>query len=158
MGDMISKKLGVFCSAAEVCALTMLDNADFIAKELPSIGIDEHYKKEIENVAASLADTKYEVCEILGSFNERSHSAASDITQGRVAKVYRMLYLEIPKLRELVFSLESASKGQENIDSAYILVAESAMNIVESYNKVSEAVGNYQDAVKESAAANPAIQ
>lgn len=148
-GQYAIKELGEFCSVAESCALQMLGNADFIMTELASLKIAEHYKKEIHEVLASLADTKYDVCDNLFEFNDTSQPASSAIMQGRVLKVYGMLHMEISKLEELVSSLESANKSKEdiNIQGAYVLVTESAINIINSISDVYEAVQKYQTSI-----------
>jgi len=55
----------------------------------------------------------------------------------------------MPKLHVLVKSLESESANEIAVGTAYLLVAESATNIFQSFIKVSEAADKYHDALRE---------
>jgi hypothetical protein len=131
--------LSSFISAAESCAHEMLSTASYIEGELPSLRLPPPYVKSIAEVCSSLVGTKHDVISELHELGELSADRASETVQDRVERIHAWLGEELPKLHKLVKSLESASQSQPEIGTAYILVAESAVNILMSFGKVTDA-------------------
>jgi len=134
---MIAAALSSFMSAAGLCAQEMLSNASYIDRELSSLRLAPAYVQSIGEVCSSLIGTKHDVISELHELEEFSAEPASEVVQRRVERIHRWLGEELTKLHNVVKSLESASQTEPEIGTAYILVAESAVNIIQSFSKVS---------------------
>jgi len=145
--------LSSFMSAAGLCAQEMLSNASYVNGELSSLGLTPVYVQSIGEVCSSLIGTKHDVISELHELEEFSAEPASEVVQRRVERVHRWLGEELPKLDNLVKSLESASQTKPEIGSAYVLVAESAVNILRSFSKVSNEAEAYFRAARAGAGA-----
>lgn len=59
--NMAAEQLSEFCSAAALCAHTMLDNGAYIQKELGSIDVSDRLRGAISDVCSALMATKHDV-------------------------------------------------------------------------------------------------
>lgn len=130
-------------SAAASCAHELFANASYVSDELPSLGLEPLNAEAIAEVCSSLIGTKHDVISELHELDELSATPDAEAVQRRVERIHRWLGEELPKLHELVTSLELASKSRPEIGSAYILVAESAVNVLRSFGKVTNEADAY---------------
>lgn len=140
-------QLSNFLSKAGSCALEMLNNAAYIEKELGSIGLAKQHENAIMEVCSALVSTKHDVVTELHDLDELRAPAGSSLVQSRVERILGWLGEDTAKLHALVMSLESDASGEHKSGLAYLLVAESATNVLRSFQQVSEASDRYRAVV-----------
>lgn len=144
---MTGKLLNDFISAASSCAHEMLASAAYIESELLSLVIPDAHRSAIKQVCSDLAGTKHDVVSDLGELHELTVPAGSTVVQNRVERIRNWLADELPKLHAVVKSLESASAFDNKVELAYMLVAESSVNVLRSFENVTQAARKYREAV-----------
>lgn len=129
----------------------MMMNASFMEKELPSVALSEHLRLAIENVCSSLIGTKHDIVTELGELRDLVEANASADVKSRIERILRWLEEELPKLDAVVTSLEAAKAADGAAGTAYVLVAESAVNVIRKFVVVSDAEAAYRDSLGHSA-------
>lgn len=143
----INPKLQIFAGAAQSCAMQMMGNATYIQTELPKLTLPEGTAEKIGALCEHLIATKHDVISELFELSEVSESSASpeEITK-RVERIIQWLWETILEMNEVVQSLQTASDADEQIFTSWLLVVESANNILEPFNRASEAADALQSA------------
>ncbi len=142
--------LEAFLSAASACAHSMLESATYIEDELPKLALPEPFQGRISAVCSVLVGTKHDIVTEVGELYELmglGEPPESSTVQRRVERIVRWLGDDMPKLHAVVKGLEEAVATQGVIGSAYILVAESAVNVYRSFAEVSDAAARYRAAL-----------
>ena len=126
------------------CAMVMLENAAFIQTELPNVHMDADFVSQAEQLCDDLIGTKHDVIHDLFELDENLHGV--DIEQAKayaiatLARLLRWMQEDMMKMHDLVVALEAASKREPKSGSAFMLVLESATNILNAFNRVKAAV------------------
>lgn len=144
---MSNKYLTAFLSAAASCAHEMMKNAMFMEKEFPSIAISKHLRGAIESVCSSLVGTKHDIITELGEIQDLVEADASAALESRVDRVVRWLGEELPKLDAVVTSLNAVRVTDSAAGTAYLLVAGSAVNVMQRYGAAADAADAYCDSL-----------
>lgn len=132
---------GAALSAIRDCAMEMLSNAQYIEAELPNVALPPDLRARTEEAASSLVGTKHDVISEIFDFCElRDSGGAESDLNDRLARMIRWLGEDASKLHELVEALRAAYASDPNLGGAYVLVMESATNILRSYGRACEAV------------------
>lgn len=140
-------KLQIFASAAQNCAMQMMSNAAYIQTELPKLTLPEGAKTQISTLCDSLISTKHDVISELFELSEVSESSASpEEIKMRVERIIRWLWETILEMNEVVQSLQTASEADAQFFGSWLLVVESANNILEPFNRASQAADALQRA------------
>ena len=139
-------ELAAFAGAASSCAFSMMENAAYIEGELPNVKVSEALRAEVLEVCSRLIGTKHDVQSEIGELLDLTESPDSAVVQVRVARIERRLADDLPTLNGVVQSLERAAATDGG--SAYILVAESAVNILDSCTETTAAADRYRDVVR----------
>lgn len=128
--------------AARDCAVIMLETAEYIQAELPDIQIGEALRLQAETVCIALIGTKHDVISALFELDNllRQRGASSSEIASRLNRVIRWLQEGVLGMHEFVMALDSAKQRNPAVVPAYVLVAESAANILNAYNRMTEAV------------------
>jgi len=138
-------KLQIFVSAAQNCAMQMMSNAVYIQTELPSLTLPEGMSEQIAKLCDSLIATKHDVVSELFELSEVSESSNSPgEIKKRVERIIRWLWETIQEINEVVQSLQTASETDEQFSIGWLLVVESATNILNSFNHAAEAADGLQ--------------
>jgi hypothetical protein len=132
-----------FMASAGACAQAMLENATYIEKELGTLDIPEPILGDIREVCTSLNGTKHDVVHELGELSDLLDSSSSQLVPDRVRRVMSWLSEDVSKLNGLVKSLEALTKEDKRIGIAYLLVAESATNILHRFTEAGDAADKY---------------
>ena len=141
-------KLGAFISAARACADEMASNAGYIEKELPGLELSEERKEEIRQVCSDLVGTRWDIGSELSDLLNAAESGDRKRCRGQAGTIVRWLGQELPALDALVKSLESAKEVEPGAGSGFVLIAESAANIVHSFLEVSQTADDYREALE----------
>ena len=131
-----SSLLSAFRAAAHDCALEMMRNADFIRAELPTLGLDASLARPIHDVCDALLATKHDVVSEVRELADASDPADR---ARRVERIVRWLGEEAPKLHAVVTALQASADADPRAGSAFLLVAESAVNVMRSRAAVDKA-------------------
>lgn len=143
--------LVAFQSAAWACAHSLLANVMYIQKELPSIEAPEAQQSAISQICSVLIGTKHDVVSELFDLQDLEGSAAPGVIRQRVERIVQMLIEDLTQLHEVVQALGLASSSDERVGLAYLLVAESATNVLRCFCVVRDAADRYGEAIDKDA-------
>jgi hypothetical protein len=119
--------LDEFCSAAYACAMSLMSNADYVQKELPTVELPTDIRASVESLCADWIGTKHDVVHELGELKESSN------IEDRIRRIMSWLGEDMVKLQEQVRKLEALAKSEDRFKLAYLLVGESGGNILRSF-------------------------
>ena len=126
------------------CAMVMLENATFVQRELPNVQMDADLLSQTEQVCSDMVGTKHDIISDLFELDEKLQSAdvaqARDYAASTLGRLVRWMSEDMVKMHELIVGLEAASKRDPKSGSAFMLVLESATNILNAFNRVRAAV------------------
>ncbi len=130
-----------FITAASACAMSLMSNAGYILKELPTVELPTEDQAEIESICSDLIGTKHDVVHELGELKECSN------LDDRVRRIMCWISEDVIKLREIVEQLDGLAKTDQRYVSAYLLVAESGANILKSFAPAGQSAGHLLEEV-----------
>jgi hypothetical protein len=139
----VPSPLAAFQSAAWACAHTLLENIMYIQKELPTLDLAEAQRSAIVQICSTLVGTKHDVVSELFDLQDIEGAAESDVIQKRIERIVQMVIEDLTQLHEVVQSLETAIASDRRVGLAYLLVAESAANMLRSYVEMRDAADRY---------------
>ena len=119
--------LDAFCSAAYACAMSLMSNAAYVQKELPSVELPADVRASIVSLCADWIGTKHDVIHELDELKE-----SSDIDD-RIRRIMSWLGEDVAKLHDQVRRLETLATSEDRYRLAYLLVGESGGNILRSF-------------------------
>ena len=124
-------------SAARDCAMVMLETADYIQAELPNVQIDKALQSRTKTVCSALIGTKHDVISELFEIDDllSPGGASSSEIASRLDRIIRWLWEDVSGMHKLVMALDSAKKRNPAFALAYVLVAESATNVLNAFNR-----------------------
>ena len=114
----------------------MMRNADFIQAELPTLGLNDSLARPIQDACDSLLATKHDV---VSEVHELADASVAADRARRVDRIARWLGEEAPKLHAVMTALQAAADADPRAGSAFVLVAESAVNVMRSLAAVNAA-------------------
>lgn len=130
-------KLNAFLTAARHCAMQMMENATYIQKHLPGLEAPEGTAERIRAVCDSLTATKHDVFTELSELAEAAHAAGSCLNlEPRRERIRRWLFEPLAEMDEVVRALEAAAAHDPAFSLAFLLMSESAVNILTAFNAV----------------------
>ncbi len=125
---------------ARKCAAAMLESGTYIERELPNVRMDEPVRVATVELCSRLVGTKHDIIHELFELDELLASGASDERiKSAIARIIDWLGDDIRQMHELVTALDDAAKNDPSRVSAYLLVAGSAVNILNPFNRAAEA-------------------
>ena len=125
---------------ARKCAAAMLESGTYIGRELPNVRMDEPVRMATVELCSRLVGTKHDIIHELFELDELLASGASDERiKSAIARIIDWLGDDIRQMHELVTALDAAAKNDPTRVSAYLLVAGSAVNILNPFNRAAEA-------------------
>lgn len=116
-----------FCSAAYACAMSMMSNAAYIQKELPTVELPTDARASVETLCADWIGTKHDVIHELGELKESSNIV------GRIRRIMSWFGEDMAKLQDQVRRLDALATAEDRYRLAYLLVGESGGNILRSF-------------------------
>jgi hypothetical protein len=139
----VAEALTEFSAKAHACAMQMLENAAYIEQELPKIEITEEGRRQILEVCSALVGTKHDVITELSDLADLDLWPGADEIQNRVKRIMGWSAEELPKLHGLVQTLQVGSSQDRGSGLAFLLVAESATNVLKAFSEMSDAAEKY---------------
>ena len=120
---------------ARNCALVMLESATYIKRELANVRMNDALRTQTEQVCTALVGTKHDIMSELFELDELLGSEASgSVIRSRVNRIVQWFRDDITRMHQLVMNLGSANKQDPVCGLAYVLVSESATNILNAFN------------------------
>lgn len=130
----------MFLQLARDTAVNMMNNALYIQKELPGIDVPDDLRSKIEEVCKSLINTKHDVLhELFGYSREQGEST----TFGEL--ILYDLSEPVGEMHPLVMELQSLSEKDKRYSLAFILIAESSINILTVFQQAEAAFSVWRD-------------
>jgi hypothetical protein len=121
---------------ARNCALVMLESAIYIQSELANVRMNDALRAQTEQVCTALVGTKHDIISELFELDELLGSEVSvSAIRARVNRIVQWFWDDITRMHQLVMALKSASEQEPACGPAYVLVAESATNILNAFNR-----------------------
>ncbi len=117
----------------------MMSNAAYIQTELPSLTLPKEAKDQITTLCDSLIATKNDVVSELFELFEVSESSSPSNINERVKMIIQWLWETIQEMNVVVQSLQPASETDAQFFGTWLLVVESANNILVPFNRASQA-------------------
>lgn len=119
---------------ARRCAMVMMESAGFIRAELPDVTMSDALRARTEELCDTLVATKHDLVSELAEMEELLDSGtAASALRGRVERILGWMRDDITRMHELVTALDSGRRNHPAYALAYILVAESAVYVLEAY-------------------------
>ena len=131
---------------ASRCALVMLENAAYIQGELAKVRMSDALRAQTEEACAAMIGTKHDIFSELFELDELLGSGASAaVIRSRVDRIVRWFGEDIGRMHQLVMALQSACEQDRSCVAAYVLVAESAANILRAFNRTAAAADSLRN-------------
>jgi hypothetical protein len=119
-----------------LCALAMLESGTYIERELPNVRLTDAARATASELCSRLIGAKHDIIHELSELDDLLNDG---VTDERIAsaldRIIRWLEDEILRIHELVTTLEAAAQNDPARQSAYLLVVESALNILAPFNR-----------------------
>lgn len=123
-------------SEARECAMALLESGDFIQRELTNVRMDDATRASAAKLCSQLIGTKHDIIHELFDLDELLRGGVDEDTiHSRIDRIRRWLFNDVSQMHELVTTLASAVERDPECGGAYILVAESATNILRPFKR-----------------------
>ena len=124
-----------FMTQARSCALVMLESADYINDKLADVRMSAAHRAQTEAICNSFIGTKHDIfTELSEMYDLLNSEGGGTAVLDRAKRIVSWFREDLAKMHELVMGLEVESKSNLDDKGAYILVAESAVNILAEFN------------------------
>ena len=129
-------------AAVRNCAMAMLQNASFIRHELPHVNMTDVHRTEAEAVCDAFIGTKHDAFSELGQLSDAL--VARRANQGevirRLDRINAWMRDDLNAMHHLVQGLHDALDEKKRNSNAYILVSESAVNVLNAFRAAHDAI------------------
>jgi hypothetical protein len=125
------ERIRSFQTEARECAVQMMMNALFIQQELPNVRMENELRQRTVDLCSALIGTKHDLVHEIFELDELlEQEASNDALRARIDRMERWAQEDAVQMHEIVLALDEAAKGDILKSGAYILVSESAVNIL----------------------------
>ena len=139
-----------FLSHARQCAMAMLKNGAYIESELSNVELPNDLHAKAKQVCSDLIGTKHDVIHEIFDINDLLETSPQDeaAISLRIGRIVDWLSEPIREMHELVQELQAASRNDRRYGLTFVLIAESATNILNAFNATVDSAGAVEDDVK----------
>jgi hypothetical protein len=116
--------------------MQMMSNAAYIQRELPKLELPEPINTKIQAMCDSLIGTKHDVMTELFELADETQTDASNAPE-KVQRIVQWLSEPIGEMHQLVTDLQASLGTNSQLFATFLLVAESATNILNAFNAAS---------------------
>ncbi len=128
------------------CAMAMLETGTYIEQELPNVPMDERVRVKVSELCAELIGTKHDVIHELAELAELvSKGAEEQQVMSALERIIRWLWDDIREMHDVVMLLRAAADSDPAYNLGFILVSESAVNVLGPFTRAKEAVNSLGD-------------
>ena len=135
------------------CAVQMMMNAIYIQRELTNVGISDELRQRTEKLCCALIGTKHDLVTEIFELDEVIEAGAGNVEVLRRIIAWCSGPGGALKMHEIVMALDAESKKDVMNVGAYLLVSESAVNILRPLHEMRRDRGAAQGASAEGAGA-----
>lgn len=128
-----------FIEAVRSCSMIILENASYIQKALPTIQIESCHREKIQGLCDEFIGTK---CDLFHEIMELEKLTTENYNEPKYRAKANLMILWLRELISTMHVTVSTLKQDPQATLAFILVAESGVNIMNAINTVEEA---YED-------------
>jgi len=147
-----------FLDEARECAMQMLQNAVYILTELDNVQMSNELRVRTRQVCDDLIGTKHDIIhEIFEVDDLLTSKAPSREIVARADRIVRWLGEDVEKMHGVVKALEAAADQDRACGLAYILVSESAVNILRPFYHAQDRAEGLRKQTDESRDAEQAV-
>ncbi len=126
---------------AHAAAMAMLENASYVQGELDAVMMSAEHRARTEAVCQSLLGAKHDVIHDLSEMDDLlAAGAAPSVLRARGERIVGQLREEAAGLDGLVAELRAVSALDVGRKLAYVLIAESAANVLRAIHETAEAL------------------
>lgn len=130
-----------FLAKAHAAAMAMLENASYVQGELDAVSLSDGHRARAEEVCLALLGAKHDVVHDLSEMDDLlAAGEAPKVLRARAERIADRLRGEASGLHALVLELQEARGSDVGKTLAYVLVSESAANILRAIHEASEAL------------------
>lgn len=129
--------LTAFLVAARHCAMEMAGNAEYIRKELPRVELPPGVEETLVDACDKLVSAKFDTLSDLSDLDDLL--GTSPVTPEVLAKASRILGhldTEVVSLHPAVMALREAVEEDPRYHLAFVLVAESSVNLLNAHGGI----------------------
>ena len=114
----------------------MLENASYMQRELPNVPIDDSLRRAAEDMCSQLVGTKHDITTEIDELDELLERQPSREEVARyVERIVRWLRDDMAQMHEVVTALDAAAQRDATYTRAFVLISESAANILSAFNE-----------------------
>ena len=127
---------------AHRCAMALAENAYFIQRELHNVKMSDDLRERTSRICGAMIATKFDLVTEVSEMNDLLDAGStSDVVLSQLRRALQWVQEDIAALNELVAQLRTASEHDPGCRTAYVLVVESATNVIEAFLRIDEATG-----------------
>ena len=113
------------------CAVQMMMNAIFIQQELPNVRMSDELRRRTEKLCSVLIGTKHDLVTEIFELDEALEAGAGNVeVLRRINRMVQWAGEDALKMHEIVMALAADAQKDVMNGGAYLLVSESAVNIL----------------------------
>lgn len=137
---MNQEKIMLILDSFRDAAHEMLRNSMYVLSELGNVNMPDELRARTRDVFTELVGTKHDVINEIETILEKLDDGGNDMIAPRLELVRRWCLEDMTKVHELVTELSSEGERDGSGRLAYMLVAESATNILLPLGKATRAM------------------
>jgi len=126
-----------FIATAHRCAMEFMNNALYIRREIPNVDLPPGFGERLEEACDALIEAKFDAVSELHDLDDRREKvgAVPDdlLCSPSCRRILEWLDEASLALHSSVVGLQEAAAGDRRYSLAYLLVAESAVNILNAH-------------------------
>ena len=144
------KSIGEFLGHTRECAVQMMMNAMYIQKELANVRMSDELRQQTVSLCSTLIGTKHDLITELFELDERMEAGAGNAeVLRRINRMVEWASEDALKMHEIVMALDAAGQTDVMKVGAYLLVSESAVNILRPLNQMRRLAAQLRPALDE---------
>lgn len=121
-----------FIAAARACIYQLWENAAYVRRELPNVGLPDPLQREVETLCDTWLEAKHEALSGLDEIAGAMEAGSADLPDlaGRCRRIHAILGDVFEPTDRVVHQLQEAARENARLGLAALLVTESAANIL----------------------------
>ena len=125
------QKIREFQAHTRECAVQMMMNALYIQRELPNVQMNDELRQRTVDLCGTLIGTKHDLVTEIFELDEALEKGAGNVeVLRRITRMVQWAGEDALKMHEVVMALDAELQKRVMDGGAYILVSESAVNIL----------------------------
>ena len=142
------KMIRAFLGHTRECAVQMMMNAMFIQRELTNVPMTDELRQRTEKLCSVLIGTKHDLVTEIFELDEKLGSGADNVeVLRRINRMVQWAGEDALKMHEIVMALDAELERGVMDGGAYLLVSESAVNILRPLHEMRETAAQLKEAL-----------